>query len=197
MISHHKLSPSWSFCHNQFSSLHVAVLNREDDYSLINVTRLSLCPTGDNVILQSPVFSLFVGESVTLRCKHRAPRKPGKVTFFNNGSAIKMDLNHRSARISDTIEEMTIYQVTISDGGSYKCQFDNEESKETVLKVEGTFSWCDDMFIFYYLKFLLRNTKILVELMCSLLVPLLVSWILYDVMMSCCPIGCFSPINLQ
>ena len=105
---------------------------------MINETRLHLCCTDDDVILESPEFTLFEGDSVTLRCRHRTPGYEKKATFYRNGSSLETYTNHQPHRISNTTVEMTIYSVSVSDRGFYKCKFDEgTESKEKELQVKG------------------------------------------------------------
>ena len=101
---------------------------------MINETSLHLCCTDDDVVLESPAFTLFKGDSVTLRCRHRTPGNEKKATFYRNGSSVEMDTNHQSRRISNTTVEI----VSVSDRGLYKCRFDEgPESREKELRVEG------------------------------------------------------------
>uniref|UniRef100_A0A8P4KBE8 Ig-like domain-containing protein n=1 Tax=Dicentrarchus labrax TaxID=13489 RepID=A0A8P4KBE8_DICLA len=89
---------------------------------------------GGDAILEIPDFTLFEGDSVTLRCRHQGtPRNELKATFFKDGSSLQMATNHQSVGT----EAMTIYPVSVSDGGAYKCQFDDgAESEPRQLKVE-------------------------------------------------------------
>ncbi|XP_067436909.1 Fc receptor-like protein 5 [Thunnus thynnus] len=94
--------------------------------------------TDDDVILESPEFTLFEGDSVTLRCRHRTLGYEEEATFYRNGSSLETYTNYQPRRISDTTVEMTIYPVSVSDRGFYKCKFDEgTESKEKELKVEA------------------------------------------------------------
>uniref|UniRef100_A0A8P4GML1 Ig-like domain-containing protein n=1 Tax=Dicentrarchus labrax TaxID=13489 RepID=A0A8P4GML1_DICLA len=90
---------------------------------------------GGDAILEIPDFTLFEGDSVTLRCRHQGtPRNELKATFFKDGSSLQMATNHQSVGT----EAMTIYPVSVSDGGAYKCQFDDgAESEPRQLKVEA------------------------------------------------------------
>ncbi|KAM8746840.1 peroxidasin-like [Acanthopagrus schlegelii] len=89
---------------------------------------------GADAVLEIPEFTLFEGESVILRCKHRTTRRTMTATFYKDGSLIKMDRNHRSS----TTGEMTIDPVSVSDEGWYKCQFaDGTESEEKELRVKA------------------------------------------------------------
>lgn len=93
-----------------------------------------LCYTDSDVILESPASTLYEGESVTLRCRHRTQRKEN-AAFYKDRSLIEMDTNHQSPIISNNTVETTISPV--SDGSSYKCKFgEEEESKPIKLKVE-------------------------------------------------------------
>ncbi|XP_038586304.1 Fc receptor-like protein 5 isoform X4 [Micropterus salmoides] len=84
-------------------------------------------------ILEVPHFTMFEGDSVTLRCRHRTPGNEMKASFIKDGSPLKMETNHPSL----SLVEMTINPVSVSDGGTYKCKFDDgAESEERELKVE-------------------------------------------------------------
>lgn len=73
---------------------------------------------------------------MTLRCEHRAAGNYMKATFFKDRSPLKMDTNHQLFRTEDPT--MTIYPVSVSDRGNYKCEFDEgAESESRALKVEG------------------------------------------------------------
>ncbi|XP_053199097.1 basement membrane-specific heparan sulfate proteoglycan core protein-like [Scomber japonicus] len=92
----------------------------------------------EDVILESPAFTLFEGDSVTLRCSHRPPGNEKEATFYRDGSPLELDTNHQSYRISDTAVEMTIHSVSVSDRNLYKCKFDGgRESEERRLQVEA------------------------------------------------------------
>lgn len=93
-----------------------------------------LCYTGAVAILEVPDFTLFEGDSVTLRCRHRTPENEMKASFIKDGSPLKMETNHPSL----SLVEVTINPVSVSDGGTYTCKFDDgAESEERELKVEG------------------------------------------------------------
>ena len=103
---------------------------------MTNETKLHLYRTDAN--LESPAFTLFEGDSVTLRCSHRPPGNEKKATFYRDGSPLEMDTNHQSHRISDTVVEVTIQPVSVSDRHLYKCKFDGGgESEERELQVKG------------------------------------------------------------
>ncbi|KAM8746832.1 Fc receptor-like protein 5 isoform 2-T2 [Acanthopagrus schlegelii] len=89
--------------------------------------------TGTDAVLEVPEFTLFEGDSVTLRCKHRTTRRTMTASFYKDGSLIKMDRNHRSS----TTGELTV-RVSVSDEGWYKCKFaDGTESEERELRVKA------------------------------------------------------------
>ncbi|KAI4808395.1 hypothetical protein KUCAC02_000457 [Chaenocephalus aceratus] len=71
-----------------------------------------------NVILESPASTLFEGESVTLRCRHRTQREEN-AAFFRDGSLMA----------KNTVQVM-------SDGSSYSCRFGDEESELITLRTE-------------------------------------------------------------
>ncbi|XP_036967026.1 Fc receptor-like protein 5 [Acanthopagrus latus] len=88
---------------------------------------------GADAVLEVPEFTLFEGDLVTLRCKHRITRRMMTASFYKNGSLIKIDTNHRSS----TTGELTV-RVSVSDEGWYKCQFaDGTESEERELRVKA------------------------------------------------------------
>ncbi|XP_034005942.1 LOW QUALITY PROTEIN: uncharacterized protein LOC117498005 [Trematomus bernacchii] len=83
------------------------------------------------VILESPASTLFEGESVTLRCRHRTQREEN-VAFYRDGSLITTDRNHQSPIMAKhTVQVM-------SDGSSYSCKFGDEESEPIKLRTEPT-----------------------------------------------------------
>ncbi|XP_071062743.1 uncharacterized protein [Pseudochaenichthys georgianus] len=71
-----------------------------------------------NVILESPASTLFEGESVTLRCRHRTQREEN-AAFYRDGSLMA----------KNTVQVM-------SDGSSYSCRFGDEESEPITLRTE-------------------------------------------------------------
>ncbi|KAJ4948940.1 hypothetical protein JOQ06_020461 [Pogonophryne albipinna] len=76
--------------------------------------------SGDNknVILESPASTLFEGESVSLRCRHRTQREENAF-FYRDGSLMA----------KNTVQVM-------SDGSSYSCRFSEEESEPRTLRTE-------------------------------------------------------------
>ncbi|KAL7374660.1 hypothetical protein ABVT39_004792 [Epinephelus coioides] len=83
-----------------------------------------------DVILESPASTVFEGESVTLRCRHRTPTKDKNAVFYKDGSPIETDTNHQSAMSSENTVQV------ISDGSSYMCKSEDEESEPVKLKME-------------------------------------------------------------
>ena len=79
---------------------------------------------------------------MSLCCKHSTPGSTTAASFFKDGSPVQMDRNHQSY----TAGEMTIFPVSVSDGGRYKCKFkDGTESDERELRVKGKkLSHCGD-----------------------------------------------------
>ncbi|XP_034005943.1 uncharacterized protein LOC117498006 [Trematomus bernacchii] len=71
-----------------------------------------------NVILESPASTLFEGESVTLRCRHRNQREEN-AAFYRD----------RSLMANNTVQVM-------SDGSSFSCKFGDEESESIKLRTE-------------------------------------------------------------
>ncbi|KAK1883089.1 Ryanodine receptor 1 [Dissostichus eleginoides] len=89
------------------------------------------------VILESPASTLFEGESVTLRCRHRAQRE-GNAAFYRDGSLITTDRNHQSPLMAKN----TV--LVMSDRSSYSCTFGDEESEPIKLRPErpsSAFGW--------------------------------------------------------
>nr|XP_033465061.1 low affinity immunoglobulin gamma Fc region receptor II-like [Epinephelus lanceolatus] len=83
-----------------------------------------------DAVLESPAFTVFEGDSVIMRCKHRNPSNDMEAAFFKDGSRVE---NHQSRGA-----EMTIHSVSKSDEGNYTCEFgDRAESEATELRVEG------------------------------------------------------------
>ena len=88
-----------------------------------------MCDTDRNVILESPASTLFEGESVTLRCRHRTQREEN-AAFYRDGSLISTDRKHQSPLMAKhTVQVM-------SDGSSYSCKFGDEESEPIKLRTE-------------------------------------------------------------
>ncbi|XP_034005982.1 obscurin-like isoform X2 [Trematomus bernacchii] len=82
-----------------------------------------------NVILESPASTLFEGESVTLRCRHRTQREEN-ASFYRDGSLITTDRNHQSPLMANNTVQV------MSDGSSYSCKFGDEESEPIKLRLE-------------------------------------------------------------
>ena len=80
------------------------------------------------MVLETPAASLFEGESVTLHCRHRNQRKEKNAVFYRDGSLIEMDTNPPNT------DETSI--TLKSDGSSYKCTFDGEESELIQLRIK-------------------------------------------------------------
>lgn len=100
---------------------------------LINKLTLCICYIGGDAVLESPAFTVFEGDSVTMRCKHRNPSNDMKAAFFKDRLPLVIDTNHQSRGA-----EMTIYSVSKSDEGTYTCEFgDGAESEAKELRVEG------------------------------------------------------------
>ncbi|XP_029311325.1 LOW QUALITY PROTEIN: Fc receptor-like protein 5 [Cottoperca gobio] len=92
--------------------------------------KVSLTVSDKDVIVETPASTLFEGEPVTLRCRHRTPREGQDAVFYRDGSPIEVDTNHQSPmRSTNTV------QVT-SDRSSYMCKFEDEESEAITLKME-------------------------------------------------------------
>ncbi|KAL7375029.1 hypothetical protein ABVT39_010918 [Epinephelus coioides] len=87
---------------------------------------------GGDAVLESPAFTVFEGDSVTMRCKHRNPSNDMEAAFFKDGSPLVIDTNHQSRGA-----EMTIHSVSKSDEGKYTCKFgDRTKSEARQLRVE-------------------------------------------------------------
>ncbi|XP_049923183.1 Fc receptor-like protein 5 [Epinephelus moara] len=99
-------------------------------YSRKESNKVSLTVSDKDVILESPASTVFEGDSVTLRCRHRTQTKEKNAVFYKDGSPIETDTNHQSAMSSENT-----FQV-ISDGSSYMCKFEDEESEPVKLKME-------------------------------------------------------------
>ncbi|XP_054457922.1 low affinity immunoglobulin gamma Fc region receptor II-like [Anoplopoma fimbria] len=68
--------------------------------------------TGSNVILESPVFPVMEGESVTLRCTTQSNSSNLRASIF---------MKDRSPVDASITRQMTIPSVSRSDGGLYMC----------------------------------------------------------------------------
>ncbi|XP_049923181.1 Fc receptor-like protein 5 isoform X9 [Epinephelus moara] len=99
-------------------------------YSRKESNKVSLTVSDRDVILESPASTVFEGESVTLRCRHRTQTKEKNAVFYKDGSPIETDTNHQSAMSSENTVQV------ISDGSSYMCKFEDEESEPVKLKME-------------------------------------------------------------
>ncbi|XP_074480580.1 Fc receptor-like protein 5 isoform X2 [Sebastes fasciatus] len=88
-------------------------------------TKVSLTVSGKDVILQTAASTLFEGESVTLRCRHRDQTKKN-AAFYKDGSPMEIDTNHQSPMISKNTVQI------ISDGSSYTCKFDEDEESDPI-----------------------------------------------------------------
>ncbi|KAM8746508.1 titin-like [Acanthopagrus schlegelii] len=90
-----------------------------------SINKVSLTVLDNNVILASPASTMYQGESVTLRCRHRTQRKEKNASFYRDGSLI---LSNNTVEISVQL---------LSDSSSYMCKFDEDEESQPVrLKVE-------------------------------------------------------------
>ncbi|CAK6979632.1 high affinity immunoglobulin gamma Fc receptor I-like [Scomber scombrus] len=86
---------------------------------------LSLCSDG-SVILQSPVLPVMEGDDVTLHCKTKTSNLPAD--FYKDGSLIR----------TEPAGHMTIYHVSESDEGLYKCNSSSHgESPSSWISVTG------------------------------------------------------------
>ncbi|XP_074480577.1 Fc receptor-like protein 5 isoform X2 [Sebastes fasciatus] len=88
--------------------------------------KVSLTVSDKDVILQTPASTLFEGESVTLRCRHRDQIKKKNAAFYKDGSPIEIDTNHQSPMISKNTVQL------MSDGTSYTCKFDEDEESDPI-----------------------------------------------------------------
>ncbi|XP_042368640.1 uncharacterized protein LOC121962450 [Plectropomus leopardus] len=96
----------------------------------IESNKVSLSISEKDVILESPASNLFEGESVTLRCRHRDQTKEKEATFYKAGSPLETDKKHPSLlKSKNTVQIM-------SDGSSYMCKYEDEESEPIQLKME-------------------------------------------------------------
>lgn len=86
--------------------------------------------TDRDVILEHPASVLYQGESVSLRCRHRAQRKQNNASFYKDGSLIETDANRQPPIISENTAKMTIR--LLSGQGSYTCKFDEGEESEAI-----------------------------------------------------------------
>ncbi|XP_078020745.1 Fc receptor-like protein 5 isoform X6 [Epinephelus lanceolatus] len=104
--------------------------HKRSPYSRKESNKVSLTVSDKDVILESPASTVFEGESVTLRCRHRTQTKEKNAVFYKDGSPIETDTNHQSAMSSENTVQV------ISDGSSYMCKFEDEESEPVKLKME-------------------------------------------------------------
>uniref|UniRef100_A0A3B3ZK09 Ig-like domain-containing protein n=1 Tax=Periophthalmus magnuspinnatus TaxID=409849 RepID=A0A3B3ZK09_9GOBI len=110
-----------------------------------------------NVILESPVRPVMVGDNVTLRCLKNPNLKPStKFDFYKDG--IRVD--------TSSTGELTLYNISLSDQGLYKCNiFENEFSTENWLQVkEKVTLFCrDKMAAAKYMSFFYKNNEMIQE----------------------------------
>ena len=94
---------------------------------MCNVGKDLLCVSDGPVILESPVLSVMEGQIVTLSCRTKTPSSSFS-TFYKDGSII----------MTPPTARMTIYNVSKSDEGLYKCSMSGlGESPESWLAVRG------------------------------------------------------------
>ncbi|XP_045072010.1 Fc receptor-like protein 5, partial [Coregonus clupeaformis] len=77
------------------------------------------------VILEIPALPVTEGDSVTLRCRYQGTPSNLTADFYKDGSLIR----------TETTGEMTIYVVSKSDEGLYKCTNSEGESPESWMTV--------------------------------------------------------------
>ncbi|MGH0176926.1 UNVERIFIED_CONTAM: hypothetical protein FKN15_073970 [Acipenser sinensis] len=89
------------------------------------------------VILQTPLQPVIEGDSLTLRCRVRTNFTFTRIVFFKDNEEIQSQNN----------TELSVYRVSKSDEGSYKCRamWDSStysgESAEVRVSVRELFSW--------------------------------------------------------
>ncbi|XP_034532775.1 high affinity immunoglobulin gamma Fc receptor I-like [Notolabrus celidotus] len=93
---------------------------------------VNISVTAGLVILDSPVHPVIEGDNVTLSCRHKSILTPTEVLnteFFKDGRLIGRS----------STGNMTIYRVSKSDEGFYKCKVNgpNNESEESWLTVRA------------------------------------------------------------
>ncbi|XP_055085192.1 neural cell adhesion molecule 2-like [Periophthalmus magnuspinnatus] len=90
----------------------------------------------ENVILESPVLPVMVGDNVTLRCITNTNLEPStKFDFYKDG--VRVDTSSSG--------ELTLYNISLSDQGLYKCNIsENEFSTENWLQVKAVLLECPD-----------------------------------------------------
>ncbi len=94
---------------------------------LISGSVVSICSAG-SVILESPVLPVKEGDQVTLHCKKKKSPADLIADFYKNGLRIRTGYKGN----------MTIYNVSTSDEGLYKCNISGGgESPESRLVVRG------------------------------------------------------------
>ncbi|XP_059210489.1 low affinity immunoglobulin gamma Fc region receptor II-like [Centropristis striata] len=94
---------------------------------------VNISVTAGEVILESPALPVMEGKMVTLRCRKKKPSAISTADFYRDGLLI----------ISSSTGEFTIWGVSKSDEGLYKCSIsDGGESAESWLAVRGETLHC-------------------------------------------------------
>ncbi|CAJ1085701.1 low affinity immunoglobulin gamma Fc region receptor II-like [Xyrichtys novacula] len=90
---------------------------------------LNIAVTAGSVILESPVYPVIEGQTVTLGCRKKAPPHYQTADFYKNGKFKKTEFKGK----------MVVHNVSKSDEGVYKCRISGAgESLESRLAVKGS-----------------------------------------------------------
>lgn len=81
------------------------------------------------MILQSPILPVMEGDDVSLHCRMKNPTSNLTAKFYKDGSLIK----------TESRGHMTLYHVSRSDEGLYKCSTSHGESPSSWLFVRGEY----------------------------------------------------------
>ncbi|XP_072315494.1 Fc receptor-like protein 5 [Eucyclogobius newberryi] len=92
--------------------------------------------TAADVILESPVRPVMVGDNVTLRCLEKNNKTAStKFDFYKDGVVLK----------TSSSGELTLHNISVSDQGLYKCKTSTSEfSEDNRLQVRAVFLECPD-----------------------------------------------------
>ncbi|KAM3590527.1 uncharacterized protein V6R79_011171 [Siganus canaliculatus] len=97
--------------------------HRGTGYFSLESSKVFLTVSDRDVILERPASSLFKGEPVTLRCRHRTQTQQKNASFYEDGSLIKTEARQKLS------EEVAIQPKANS---FYTCRFDEEDESEPI-----------------------------------------------------------------
>lgn len=106
------------------------------------------CPSGHNVILESPALPVTEGDDVTLRCRTANMFSSPTVDFYKDGVLFR----------NSSTGNMTLHKVLAADGGVYSCNIPGGgESAQSRLTIRGEISPHVSAFTSVWLRFPIVN----------------------------------------